>query len=281
MYIKNCLYSTVFRITRNLKHQIWSINYQLINLNCSHISRRDIKMKNIIRRFARKIGFDIIRTNAVSKMGVNPYLDMAKFVDSKEPILFDVGANQGQTIFKYLEVFSNSNIYSFEPSPKAFEILRDNTRNIENVSIWNYGVGSKTDSLLLNENEYSVMSSFLELGDQGWGEIKKKTIVDLIALDDFLDQHNISKVDVLKLDTQGFELEIFKGLKKSMSEGKIGLLFFEVTFINMYVGLPSFTELYEFCIDNGFELVSIYPIHYRQSIAGWTDVLFKHKSYGR
>ena len=242
-------------------------------------------MKNtiirLVKKIVRKIGFDIIRFHPASTMGVNPYYDMTKFVNSKNPVLFDVGANQGQTVNKYIEVFSNSNIHSFEPSPKTFEILKKNTSNMENVSIWNYGVGSKTDLLLLNENKSSVMSSFLELGEQGWGEIKKKTMVDIITIDNFLDQHKISKVDVLKLDVQGFEVEIFKGAKKSMTEGKIGLLYFEITFIKMYVGLPSFTELYEFCISCGFELVSIYPMHYRQSMAGWTDILFKHKSYGQ
>ena len=236
-------------------------------------------MKNLIRRLVRKAGFDIIRFNAASKMGVNPYYDMIKFVHSKNPVLFDVGANKGQTVNKYIEVFGNSNIYSFEPSPKTFEILIKNTSYLENVSVWNYGVGSKAGSLLFNENKGSDMSSFLELGEQGWGEIQKKTTVDIITIDNFLDQHQISKVDVLKLDVQGFELEIFKGAKKSMSEGKIGLLYFEITFIDIYVGLPTFSELYEFCADCGFELVSIYPFSYRNNMAGWTDILFKHKNY--
>ena len=123
------------------------------------------------------------------------------------------------------------------------------------------------------------MSSFLEIGKDGWGSIEHKTTVPVITIDEFCEKQKITKIDVLKIDTQGFELEVLKGAQKSMKENKIGLLYFEVTFIDMYKDLPLFGELYNFAVNNGFELVAIYPIIYKKNLAGWTDVLFKHKNY--
>jgi FkbM family methyltransferase len=236
-------------------------------------------MKRIIQKLVRKLGLDIIRYRPES-MGLNPYFDMSKFIKSKQPMILDVGANKGQTINTLNDEFKSCFIHSFEPSPSTFKILKDNTTKMKNVSVWNCGMGSETNNLFLNENTYSDMSSFLELDAQGWGEINSKTSVKVTTIDDFCREQNIEKIDILKLDTQGFELEILKGAKSTFLKNKIGLLYFEVTFIDMYKGLPSFYTLYEFCINHGFELVSIYPIHYNnQNMAGWTDVLFKHKSY--
>jgi FkbM family methyltransferase len=232
----------------------------------------------IIRKLVRKIGFDIIPLE-LNKVGEYPYYDMSKFISSQTPMLFDVGANYGQTIDDFREVFKNGIINSFEPSPITFDGLKKNTYNMKNVFIWNCGIGSSTKPMILNENTHRNMSSFLEMGDEGWGIVNDKTTVSVTTIDEFCKEHKIEKIDVLKIDTQGFELEVLKGARTSMLENRIGLLYFEVTFIDMYKGLPSFGELYDFAIDHGFELISIYPIKYKKNMAGWTDILFKHKKY--
>ncbi|MEP6260728.1 MAG: FkbM family methyltransferase [Gillisia sp.] len=192
---------------------------------------------------------------------------------------FDIGANYGQTIDEIIGIFNNYEIHSFEPSPSVFEFLRNKRSKVKNLNIWNYEVGSSTKSLILNENTNQNMSSFLEIGKDGWGSIEHKTPVPVITIDEFCEKQKITKIDVLKIDTQGFEFEVLKGTQKSMKENRIGLLYFEVTFIDMYKDLPLFGELYNFAVNNGFELVAIYPIIYKKNLAGWTDVLFKHKNY--
>ena len=232
----------------------------------------------IFRKLARKLGYDIIQLPK-EKLGIDPYLDMKKFVVADFPVLFDVGANYGQTIDEFTEVFPNSTIHSFEPSPDVFDFLVRKAAKIKNIQVWNYGVGSSPKTLVLNENSHQNMSSFLTMGKEGWGSIEKQTSVTMTTIDLFFKEQNIKKIDALKIDTQGFELEVLKGAQQCMKENKIGLLYFEVTFIDMYKNLPTFGELYDFVIKNGFELVSVYPIKYKNKLAGWTDVLFKHKNY--
>ena len=107
-------------------------------------------MKRTVRKIARNFGFDIIKFKK-DQMGIYPFYDMAKFVKSEIPMLFDVGANVGQTVKDFNEVFKNATIHAFEPSPDTFDILKNKTSNVKNLHLWNYGVGSYNGELLLNE----------------------------------------------------------------------------------------------------------------------------------
>ncbi|TPV33868.1 FkbM family methyltransferase [Paucihalobacter ruber] len=235
-------------------------------------------MRRSIRKLARNYGYDIIKFKK-NQMGLYPFYDMAKFVKTKQPILFDIGANVGQTIKDFKEVFESSTIHAFEPSPDTFQILKNATSNFKNVYYWNVGVASQPGELMLNEYQLSNTNSFLESKTDNNAQLKKKTPVKIITIDQFCETHTIDKIDVLKIDTEGFELEVFKGTHNCFAAQKIGLLFFETTFNNHHDKAPRFTELCDFAIAQGFELVAFYPIVYRNNMAAYTNVLFKHMSY--
>lgn len=233
---------------------------------------------SVIRRKFRQLGYDITKFKP-NKLGQHPYYDMRHFVNKEKPLVFDIGANVGQSIPRIREVFKDSIIHSFEPSPVAFKSLKEFAGSKKDVSIWNIGLGSSESKLTLHDNNLTDMSSFLELGDEGWGEIKQKVDVDVTTIDNFSDKNNIDFIDIIKLDTQGFELEILNGAKKIISENKVGLILLEVTFVELYQNLPTLSSLLDFAQQNDFELVSFYPFAYRNRMALGTDALFKHKSY--
>jgi len=236
-------------------------------------------MKKILKNITRKYGYDIIRYRP-DKMGRYPYYDMAKFIKIDKPMIFDIGANIGQTIENFRNVFPKAHINSFEPSPATFELLKNNVSKMENVKIWNYGIGANNGLMTLFENSHSTMSSFLKLGESGWGKVIRKTNIQVISIDQFCIDQNIDKIDIIKSDTQGFELEIFKGAEKMMKENKIGVLYFEVTFSEMYDDLPKLGDIYNFLNERGFSLASIYPLAYQKSnLAGWTDLLFVNENF--
>ena len=81
-------------------------------------------MKKLIKKIIRQFGLDIIRID--NKYGINPYQDMAKIIKDNRPMIFDVGANIGQTVRILREYFPKGEINSFEPNPNAFEILKQN-----------------------------------------------------------------------------------------------------------------------------------------------------------
>lgn len=237
-------------------------------------------MKRGIRRMARRCGYDIVRFNP-GQLGKDPLADMATFVHGSRPTVFDVGANVGQSIQRFRGEFPDCVIHSFEPGPGTFQTLRRQASRLRDVHLWNFALGAVPGQMTFLENSHSDMSSFLPLGEFGWGEVTKETVVDVKTIDQVCQETNIGRIDILKSDTQGFDLEVFKGGEETIRAGRIGLIYFELIWSDMYKNLPSVAEIYEFLTARDFLLVSFYQFSYQRQRASYTDALFVHRSYAR
>jgi FkbM family methyltransferase len=234
-----------------------------------------------IRRLIRKLlnagGYDI---RPYQSMGRNPFEDMRLLLGLEpQPIVLDVGANVGQSIDVFRSYFPTSTIHSFEPSAETYRALSSKASGMKGVSTWNCGLGATSGRATLLENSHSVMSSFLELGQDGWGDIRSRTQIDITTVDDFCKVNGINVIDILKSDTQGFELEVFKGAKEMMRENRIRMIYFEIIFSEMYRNLPRVDEVFRYLYDSHFTLVSFYSIFFQKHLASWTDALFINREF--
>jgi FkbM family methyltransferase len=237
-------------------------------------SARMKMIKDLIRSAAAQLGYEIRR------QPVDAFADMRRFVPpGSAPVIFDIGANVGQSVKMLKAAFPNSVIHSFEPGRETFARLRKDTAQEKNVFAWNCAVGSTMGEQLFQENSESDMSSFLELSKAGWGEVKHRQKVAVATVDRFLADHAIGRIDILKSDTQGYELEVFRGAEQAMCEHRIGLIYFEFIFAEIYKNLPPFDEVYRYLIDRDFLLVAIYNFHRQNDVASWADVLFVNRDY--
>lgn len=253
-------------------------------------------VKRSIRKILRASGYDILRIDAIQNLsqaqntvdifdqglGVDPYADMKHFLATEEsPVVFDVGANIGQSVDSFRNTFTTPTIYSFEPSPSTYETLKAHCKDLPGVSTWNRGVGSTNSTMTLTENEYSVMSSFLPPSTSAWGNVVRSTEVQVVTLDSFASDHGIDFVHILKSDTQGYDFEVFKGANQLMKENRIGLLYFEFIFSDMYKDLPPFDEVFGYLTANNFALVSFYKQYFQHELVSWTDALFINREFYR
>jgi len=203
-------------------------------------------IKKSIRRIIRLCGFDIVRFRG-QQIGVNPFDDMQRFLKGhKDPVILDVGANVGQSVYQFRNKFPASVIHSFEPSPSTYEQLKARCGKLPGVNLWNLGVGSTNTTFAFQENEHSNMSSFLPPSKFSWGKIVRTTNVEVCTLDSFVRDQDIDFIHVLKSDTQGFDFEVFKGASYLMEENRIGLIYFEFIFSDMYKNLPSFHDVFRY-----------------------------------
>jgi FkbM family methyltransferase len=237
-------------------------------------------MKRLIKRLVRKLGYDIVQFFP-DDFGRDALEDIAKLVHNDHPTVFDVGANVGQSIKRFRSIFPKSVIHSFEPSPTAFATLKQRTSKIRDVRLSNCAMGSQPGQMPFLENSSSLMSSFLPIGEAGWWEVTKTTTVDVKTIDHYCQEENIDRIDILKSDTQGFDLEVLKGAEESIRTNKLGLIYLEINFAELYKKSPSISEIYDFMRNRDFLLVCFYPIIYRNQLAAWTDGLFIHRSYSR
>jgi FkbM family methyltransferase len=236
-----------------------------------------LSKKNIIHKLINRTGYGLYRLNQI---GVDPYLDMQRFLEwQNEQVILDVGGNVGQSVARFKQKFPASSIHSFEPSPTTFSELEMNCKEFTKVKTWNYGVGSEEATLSFHENEFSDMSSFLTPGKSSWGKVVNLTDVQVITLDSFANEQGIEFIHILKSDTQGYDFEVFKGAKQLMKENRIGLIYFEVTFSDMYEKLPQFYDIFSYLFDNNFALVNFYLSHFQKELLGWTDALLINREF--
>ncbi|HEV3331242.1 MAG TPA: FkbM family methyltransferase [Bryobacteraceae bacterium] len=239
-----------------------------------------MSLKLALKRALLRYGYCIRHVPSGGVTGSDPFEDKHRLTCSPCPVVFDIGANIGQTMQQFRRYFKTPEIHSFEPGEDAFQKLTKNTIGLGGVHIVNSGMGARRETKTFGENQESVMSSFLEPGEDAWGSVVTRRALQLDTVDDYCERSNIGHIDILKSDTQGYDLEVLRGASRMLSEGNVSLVYLEVTFSKMYRGSPRFDELYGFLADHGMTLVSFYEMHYQRDSLSWTDALFTNGRRG-
>lgn len=142
------------------------------------------------------------------------------------PVLFDVGANIGNYTKLLAEHFPDGEIFAFEPSPETFRALRENCP--PSVRPFNLGFGERAGktTLYTNKSNRTIASVYPRKlsGKHALGETEEITMG---TIDNFCERENISKIDLLKLDVEGHELQCLRGAQRMLSENKIRFIQFE------------------------------------------------------
>jgi FkbM family methyltransferase len=214
--------------------------------------------------------------------------------NSKYDVLIDVGAHKGETISSFLKNFKIKNVYSFEASKNTYQALETNIDRIKNIyketniEIFNFGVGNSVDTKIFYELPDSNSSTF-NLIDQKSSYFKrkskilsfffkkklniKKNYVSQIKLSQFIKKRKLIKIDILKIDTEGYELEVLKGLGEKIKI--INFIYFEHHYDNMNKKNYKFSEIHNFLLKNDFKSVFKIKMTLRKSF----DYIYKKKQY--
>ena len=228
-------------------------------------------IRRAVKQLLRRVGIDI---RFIPKLGFDAYADMRKLAATQRPLVFDIGANRGQTIEHFRSAFARPVIHAFEPGLETFAELQRRWTGDPDLHLNNIALGARQESRMFLHTEPDNMSSFLEPSVDAWGEIRDRYPVEVMTVDHYCAAHGIERIDILKSDTQGFDLEVIKGAQRMIDNRAIHLIFMEITFSDMYKGLPRFDEIYAYVASRGFALVSFYDFYYQHDRAGWTDALF-------
>ena len=146
----------------------------------------------------------------------------------------DVGANVGCVSDKASWLVGKTgNVYSFEPSPTTMILLQKRIKalNLKNVHLNQFALGSKQSDGLLHEfRENFGGSSSLAYGvDTAPRQtLIGKTVIKIDTLDNFVHVNNIKKIKMIKIDVQGFEIDVLDGARELLSSASPPILFVEV-----------------------------------------------------
>jgi FkbM family methyltransferase len=198
---------------------------------------------------------------------------------SKPITIFDVGAHYGETINLFCKNFDIKEMYSFEASSKNFKILGKNVSKhlSKNIKIFNYGLGDKVESNFINQliesssstiNEINMNSNYFQkkikiLNLKNKKNFLQKIPIKIITMDHFIEKNNIDKIDLLKIDTEGYELNVLKGLNKFYKN--VSLIYFEHHYDDMIKKNYKFNDIHELLKFKGFKMISKSKMFFRKS----------------
>jgi FkbM family methyltransferase len=189
----------------------------------------------------------------------------------KKPVIFDVGANVGQSVERFKKLNVNSIIHSFEPVKKDFEILKKKFKDDNSIYLNNFALGEKNYKKKFFTNNLTGSSSFSRLTPEtrwvkqrSWQhKIDPNKILDesfdcqIMTLDDYCKNKNIENIDILKIDTQGYEDQVLQGAQNLIKNKKINYIELEIIFNKIYEKKLNFFDIEKYLNPFGYELFAI------------------------
>jgi len=191
-------------------------------------------IKGLVRRALDRQGYVLWKRDFM-RFGNDPWLDVNRLSRAwGKAILtvFDVGANDGATLVEMLPAFPVATVHSFEPLRETFERLKarvsDPRAQLHNLALGEicgpvpfYVYGSQGDGSLMNS--LTPDAGFARRG--GWEP--KIVEVQSLTLDAFCESEKIDRIDVLKMDTEGFDLAVLRGSERMLREARVDFVYLE------------------------------------------------------
>jgi FkbM family methyltransferase len=180
--------------------------------------------------------------------------------NTRKLTIIDVGANVGNYALLAKSINTNAVIHAIEPMPNTYKRLNTNTQGIEGIKTYNIGMGKSKEQLTMYDydDEGSEQASMYQevITDFFNRQNVKQFNVEVIPLDEFCIAHQINTVNLLKIDTEGYEYNVLIGAKKMLAEKRIEVIHFEFNIMNVVskVFLRDFLSLL-----NGYSLFRLLP----------------------
>lgn len=237
-------------------------------------------IKKIIKKTFSILGYTISRIDKKYKKLSFDDIHKAK-IDIDNPLIFDVGANKGQSIRRFKNIFPKSTIHAFEPITEEFVKLQDEFKNDKSIFLNNFALGDSIDQKKFNIMASTGHSSFYKINpDTEWLKIRSKEFntnekeyeqkvvdVKIDTINNYCKKKNISHIHILKLDTQGYEEKILAGASDILP--KIKLIETELMFDNVYEKRLNFHDIEKHIIKHDFRLIAIEPLNFSNLLEGY------------
>ncbi len=217
-------------------------------------------------------------------------------VDSDTPVVFDVGANLGNTITEFQSWWPGAEVHGFEPQAECWPELDALAASSARIHVNKFALGDSDND---NETFYthdltSGQSGFhrvnmdsrdslnldkLRREAQGSVQAYSETLnherqVSIRRMDSYMSNAGIGRVDLLKIDTQGYEPEVLAGAGDRLAD--IRVVITELMFYDFYERSLSFSDLEKHLLPAGFRLYDISHIS-KNPLNGrtdWVDVIY-------
>ena len=219
-------------------------------------NRRSSRIFKSLFNLAKK--YISIYENSNNDHNTNGELRIIKILSKYNPqVVFDVGANVGDWSCIVLSSFPKASIHSFEPIPEIFQTLNTRLSSHKRLQLNNFGLSDHTQSLEFNYfPNRSTFTSIYEIKLKNTPV--QKVICQLRNSKEYCTEANVNQIDFLKIDTEGSDYLVLKGLEDYLRNRKIRVIQFEYN-LNNILSKFLLRDFYELLNKYGYEIGKVYP----------------------
>ena len=190
-------------------------------------------------------------------------------------VIFDVGSNRGQFLKLVLQnlLREDFNIHCFEPGRETFRQLAETCGPDHRIILNNIGLGKeKGETCLYYDAPGSVLASLTKRRLNHFGiPFHQSENVKITAVDDYCREKNIKKIDLLKIDVEGHELDVLYGAENMIRDDAVGMISFEFGGCNIDTR-SFFQDFYYFFTGYGMSIFRITPSGYLYPIVSYKEI---------
>ena len=205
-------------------------------------------------------------------------LRLKKLLGNDVKIIFDVGGHNGESILLFNKNFNFLKVYTFEPLKTNFLKLKINTKKIaEKIVYLNCALGEKKENRTIKEMIETSSSTFNDINEKskyfkkkkfllGVKENKKMFIEKKVSVDqakNIIKKFKVDKIDLLKIDTEGYELNVIKGFGENINVVKV--IIFEHHFDLMIKKNYNYSDINKYLENKGFHLKYKFKMPFRKT----------------
>ena len=220
-----------------------------------------IKFKTrVLRKISAITGYEIFK-KAHSPVGYDLFSDLQHRLLIPMRTVLDVGANTGQTATEIATAFPQAQVYSFEPIAGTYQQLLANTAAMPQVHCTHAALGAQREEREIRTYpaDESVSNSLNDWAMNQDANAHLETILILTG-DAVCTEKGIQSIDLLKIDTEGFELSVIQGFDQMLKAGKIKAIYCEVTFNPQDKMHTYINDLNDLVLGYGYAFYGIYEI---------------------
>lgn len=191
---------------------------------------------------------------------ISRHADLLRQLDVSEPVIFAVGANEGQTVRAYLDALPGATSWAFEPNPELADALI--AMQEPRLHVMPLALGAQRGSVKLTLRADNRVSSILAVEPELARRSPHYDPVGVVwapleTVDDLIEGvSGLPVPHVLSTDTQGYDLEVMRGAARALETGDILIITTEIYFASAYVGQPQAHEVMAYLAGFGYRLYS-------------------------
>ncbi len=200
-------------------------------------------------------------------------------------IWLDIGSHNGLYTDLIKNNFNLKKGYLFEPQKKIFKFIKNKYRNNKKINTYNLAISNSNKVKKIYINKHDLTSSLTKINEKNFylklkailfgGNIKEMITnnynIETIKLSYFIKQKKIKEVDLIKIDTEGHELSVLKGIEKEIKIIKHILIEFHNN--KIYQNYNS-NKVHKYLIKNNFELKKRFKFPFTE----WEDRIYSNKN---